>query len=63
MKINLKELAAHVAKQDNPAGVNLTVVEVGAVLAQLGNHLRELAPEVALATVTAIIERAGLKSK
>jgi len=60
IKIDLNELATELSLSDDKTRLNIKVAEVKVVLAALGQHLRQTAPEVALATVAAIAERAGL---
>ena len=60
IKINLNKLCTDLSVGDDRDGVNVKVVEVKIVIAALGQHLRHLPPDHALATVAAICERAGL---
>ena len=59
MKINLNQLAAAIAKLDNPADYNACVVAAKTVLANLGKTLRDVDSVTAAAIWAAITERAG----
>lgn len=61
MAINIKKLAAELATSDDKSGLDLDVVQVTAVLAALGNKLRECETTEALEILAAIAGRAGTK--
>lgn len=59
MKVNLNELAAELAKMDEPARLNVDVAQAKAVLGALGRELRGMSPDQCTAVVAAIVCRAG----
>ncbi len=60
MKINLNQLAAELAKSDNPKGRNEDVIAAKTILAALGRKLRSVDGATATQIVAAIATRAGM---
>ncbi len=59
--MNLKTLASTLARKDNPAGYNASVIQTEVAIAQLGRLLRASTPVAAFEIVAAITKKAGLK--
>lgn len=59
MRVNLTELAAKLAKMDNPIRRNVDVIDAGIVLAALGHHLSSLPERERGEVVREILDRAG----
>jgi hypothetical protein len=62
MKVNLNQLAAELARADNPHARNEDIVAVKTVLAALGKKLRSAGIVEALSILCAIGIRAGKQS-
>jgi len=64
MKVNLHTLACQLARRDGKTtkrGYDESVIGAETTLKSLGQHLRDCTTVEALATVNAIVERAGKK--
>lgn len=59
--MNLKTLASTLARNDNPAGYNASVIQTEVAIAQLGRLLRSSTASEAFDIVATITKKAGLK--
>jgi hypothetical protein len=59
MTPNLKNIAAAVAKMDNPAGRNEDIIATQTTLSNFAILLRAMSSEEAILTLSALIERSG----
>lgn len=58
-KVNLRNLAATVAKMDHAAGRNEDIIAAETILANFAKLLRAMSAEQAFNTINALIERGG----
>lgn len=58
-RVNLHTLAAELAKDDGPSGLNMSIVEVKAVLGALGRLMRKENALRVISVLFAIWNRAG----